>query len=229
VRLQEARGFVRCPFCGISLVLELSGVRPHVLYRPRVRPVEILALLRRFCDGRGLAAPVALGAPRLTYLPFWRYRTPGRTRLVPAWPTLDPRWQAVQPPEAEQVLYDPAIAEGAEVVDGTVEEPAARTRVADDGEAAAGDLVHLPFYDLRVRSGAAQLRLALDACSARVYADDPGEAEGGRPVRPAAWLPVAALLAMLLAAAVMPVWWLAAAALAPLSVLLYLLIPAARS
>lgn len=220
IRIQETSGFVRCPFCGTSLVLEVSGVRPHVLYRPRVRAADLLPILRRFCDAAGLPRPTPLGS-HLVYYPFWRYATRGRPRLVGAWPTIDSRWREVEAPDAEQSLYDPALIGNASVIEGSIEEPAARARIAGAGEIPPGDLVHLPFYEAAARVGTSRVEVSVDACSGRVYAR--GIPEGSRAGRPAVgpWLPAVGFLVMLAGAALLPTWWLAGAAVLPLAILLY--------
>ncbi|MFB3819380.1 MAG: hypothetical protein ACE147_17105 [Candidatus Methylomirabilales bacterium] len=220
IRLQEASGLVRCPFCGTSLVLELTGARPHFLYLPRVRPAEMLPILRRLCDAHGLAAPAPLGAPRLMYYPFWRYAVSGRPRLVPAWPTLDAGWGDVRAPDAEQRLFDPALLGTATLVEAQVEETAARRHLGAEAGSGAGDLVHLPFYEVAARSGRSRLRVSVDACSGEARAAGIPEERRRRPVA-GGWLAVAAFGLMLLAGALLPTWWLAAAAILPLALVLY--------
>ena len=135
ILLQEPGGFPVCPFCAAGLVLDLGGVRPHLLYRPRHASADVLPLLRRWCDRQGLPAPSIVSAPRLVYYPFWRYVSAGPPRLVPAWSTLKPRWTDLKIPEAEQVFFDPALVEKAEVVEATVPEAAARERAGAESGA----------------------------------------------------------------------------------------------
>jgi hypothetical protein len=220
VRLQETTGFVRCPYCGTSLVLEATGVHRHHLYRPRLRPADVLPILRRFCDGRGAAQPALGGSPRLVYYPFWRYPGKARARLVPAWPTIDGRWRDVPAPDAEQVLFDPTLVDAATLIEAAVEEPAARARVSPGGDGTAGDLVHVPFYDVEARAGTARIQVSLDACSGLVLAGDlPAGRRAGRSAS-MFWLPATAFALMVALGALMPAWWLAALSIAPLAVLL---------
>jgi hypothetical protein len=216
VRLQETTGFVRCPFCGTSLALELSGIRPHYVYRPRLRAADVLPLLRRFCDAQGLPAARLSGPPRLTYYPFWRYAADGRARLVPAWPTIDSRWRDVAAPDAEQALFDPELVGDARLVEAAVEEPAAR-QVAT--ATSAGELVHIAFYEVRAQVGATGLDAAVDACAGGVVAGEVPQV-GRRGRGPEGWVPAAAFLLMLAAGAWLPVWWLAAAAILPIAIAL---------
>lgn len=170
IRLREAGGFPVCPFCNAGLVLDLSGVRPHLLYRARHPATDVPPLLRRWCDRQGLPAPSILSPPRLTYFPFWRYVHAGPPRLVPAWPTVDARWADVQIPEAEQVFYDPALVEGAEVVESSVAEAAARQRLPAGEGLTPGELVHVPFFKVAMRIETSRLAASVEACCGRVYA-----------------------------------------------------------
>ena len=214
VQLQEATGFVRCPFCGASLVLDPTGVRPHMLYRPRHGPGEILPLLRRWCDAEGLPSPSAVPGPQTVYQPFWRFTSQGRPRLVPAWATLEARWADLPLPEAEQVIFDPSIVGNARLVEPTVAEAAARSRVFGTSAASvsAGDLVHIPFYEVQAMVGNQQLTAGVEACSGRVYpARIPAgvQTKGSRQTNAGA-LAVVGFVLIFLEAMLIPPPWLAA-------------------
>lgn len=215
VRLQEAGGFPACPFCGAGLVLDLSGVRPHLLYRPRYPATNVLPLLRRWCDRQGLPAPSIVSPPRLTYFPFWRYVREGPPRLVPAWPTLDVRWADVQIPEAEQVFYDPALVEGAEVVESSVAEAATRQRLPAGDGVKPGELVHVPFFEVAMRIETSRLAVSVEACSGRVYASAMPESVLARRASGVGQLVTMGLgfAVMLAEAALLPPAWLAAPAI----------------
>ena len=216
VTLRETSGFVGCSFCGASLVLDPTGIRPHLVYRSRHGPGSVLPLLRRWCDAEGLPAPKLLASPTLIYYPFWRFGGVGRPRLVPAWPTLQPRWSSLSAPDAEQTIYDPGTIGKARVVEPTVAEAAARSCGARGENAPPGDLVHLPFYEATVLVGGARVHVVLDACSGRAYPDQMpvgarGATAGGRFVGAMA---ITGWLAMFLEAMIIPQAWLAAFAVA---------------
>ncbi len=172
-RLQETSGFVPCAFCGTSLVLDLTGARPHLFCRVRYGATDTLPLLRRWCDAQRLPPPAKVSPPHLVFYPFWRYAVPGGARLIPAWPVLDPRWEDVTFPEAEQVIFDPAAIGTAQLIEANVAEAAARQRTFGESAAslAPGDLVHVPFYEVQALVGGDPTRISLDACSGRVYSD----------------------------------------------------------
>lgn len=223
IRLREAGGFPVCPFCGAGLVLDLTGVRPHLLYRPRQAPADVAPLLRRWCDRQGLPAPSILSPPRLRYLPFWRYVQAGPRRLVPAWPTVQDRWGDVEVPEAEQVFYDPALVEGAEVVEASVPEAAARPRLSAGEELAPGELVHVPFFEVAMRIGTSRLAVSVEACSGRLYASPRpasvlAQRGSGAERRVTTGLGFAAMLAE---AALLPPGWLAALAVVATALVTY--------
>ena len=159
-QLQDPAGFVRCAFCGSSLVLDLGGIRPHLLCVPRHTPNDVLPLIRSWCDQRGVPVPSGLRPPQLVYRPFWRFPA---GPLVAAWPTIEPRWSAVQVPQGAQRVFDPEAVRLGHVVEPTVAEAAMR-----QGEA-AGDLLHLPFYDVQGSLGSHAFQLSVDACSGQVY------------------------------------------------------------
>jgi hypothetical protein len=142
-----------------------------MLYRPRHGPADVPPLLRRWCDTQGLPAPSGVSTPRLTYLPFWRFASHGHPRLTPAWPALEACWAEVPLPDAEQVVYDPSIGGSARVVEATVAEAAARNRAFGEIAAreAAGELVHVPFYEVQATIGTGRLAAWVEACSGRVY------------------------------------------------------------
>jgi len=231
VAIQEAAGVLGCPFCKSSLILDLDGARLHYLYRPRQDVSALSGLLRRWCQQVGLPPAAARSKPRLVYRPFWRFTPRGAPRLVPAWPTVDPRWQTPQHPEGEQVLFDPNSLRGAEVVEATLIEGAARERASAGADAgpAAGSLVHLPFYDLDVRVGTSSVPVSVDACSGHVYPQriPPGSSGTGRGASPAASLAAFALLVMVAEAAAIRSPWLAGLAVAATAVLSALMLRAA--
>jgi len=222
VRLQETAGFVGCPFCGTSLVLDLTGVRPHMLYRPRHGPADVGPLLRRWCDAHGLPTVSGISVPRLIYRPFWRFALQGRPRLIPAWPALEACWGDVPLPEAEQVIYDPSAVGGAPVVEPSVAEAAARSRLFGEGAAAAapGELVHVPFYEVGATLGGSRLTVSVEACTGRIYPErmPPGARTSEAGVLTAA---IAGFLVMFLEAVLIPLAWLAAGAVALTAVGLY--------
>ena len=211
VPLQDASGIVACPFCGSSLILDLTGVRLHHVYRPRHGAAAVLPLLRRFWDAHGLPTPSQLSAPELIYYPFWRYATRRGPRLVPAWSSLEVRWREVAAPETEQSLYDPAAVTGARVVEATLAEGAARQRALAGDEAGAGELIHIPFYEQHAVMRGRRVDLAVEACSGRVYADrlPPGARVGDGDEGLNLGLGLLGFVAMFLGAAVAPLGWLA--------------------
>ncbi len=214
IHLQETTGFVGCAFCGTSLVLDLTGVRPHLLCRPRYGIAEILPLVRRWCATERLPPASQVSTPRLTFYPFWRYAVPGRPRLVAAWPALEPRWSEITFPEAEQVIFDPSAVGTAHVVEPEVAEAAARHRAFGEaaGSLAPGDLLHVPFYEVEGLLAGHKTRLCLDACSGRVYPDripTAGAASGGRHGFGLA-MAILVFLGMIVEAVLIPPVWLAA-------------------
>lgn len=181
VELLEAAGFPACPYCGAGLVLDLGGVRPHFLYLPRVATDRLRPLVRRWAAREGYPRPGLLESARLVYHPFWRFAHRGRLRLVPAWPTLEAHWSDLSPPDAEQIFFAPERVAGADVVEPSVPEAAARRQAPDEAADRGGDLVHLPVFLVTVRLGDASVPLAVDACAGRVIAGWPALAAGARP------------------------------------------------
>ncbi len=222
VQLRDSEGFPACPFCGAGLVLDRTGVRPHVLYRPRVTQGQVLPLLRRWAEQRGLSASPGADPPRLVYYPFWRYAREGPRRLVPAWSTLETQWTELRLPEAEQVSFDAAHVQGAVVVEPTVPEAAARARGGGDESAPKGDLVHLPAYEATIRLGSTRLPVAVEACSGTVVCAAAPGAEGvtAAGIRRAAWSAGGGLAIVGVGMAIRP-FALAAIVAAGLAVLLY--------
>ena len=221
VQLRDPEGFPACPYCGVGLVLDRTGVRPHVLYRPRLTAAQILSVLRRWAERRGVSASPGPEPPRLVYYPFWRYAREGPRRLVPAWSTLETPWAELRLPEAEQVSFDPGLVQGAEVVEPTVPEAAARARVGED-TVVEGDLVHLPVYAATMRLGNARFGVAVEACSGTVVSGSAPGAEGGRTtaMRRLAWMVGAGAAILGVGMAVRP-FGIAAIGAAVLAVLLY--------
>lgn len=225
VQLREAAGFVDCPFCGTSLVLDLTGVRPHMLYRPRHGPADVAPLLRRWCDAQGLPAPSRISTPRMVYQPFWRFASQGRPRMVPAWPAHEACWADTPIPDADQILYHASVVGAARVVEADVAEAAARARLFGEraAAAAAGDLVHIPFYEVQAMTGSGRLAALVEACSGRVYPErmPPGATTATARQTASAVKAIAGLALMFLEALLIPPGWLAAVAVALTAVVLY--------
>lgn len=225
VQLQEATGFLRCPFCGTSLVLDLTGVRPHMLYRPRHGPAEVVPLLRRWCDAQGLPAPSAISPPRLAYRPFWRFTSQGHPRLAPAWPALEACWNDMPVPEGEQIIYDPSNVGTARVAEPSVAEVAARSRAFGEsaGSVPAGDLVHIPFYEVHTTIGAGRLAVSVEACSGHVYPErmPAGAKASAARQTGAVTSAVVGFLILFVEAMLIPPPWLAAGVVGLTAVVLY--------
>jgi len=203
VALLEAAGFPACPYCGAGLVLDLGGVRPHYLYLPRVEAGHLLSLLRRWAARGRRPTPRLVGPPCLVYHPFWRYAGEGRPRLVPAWPTLEPGWAELSPPDAEQCFFASDRVAGAEVVEPTVPEEAARRQVAGWPDGRPGELVHLPCFRLSVRLGGEPLSLWMEACTGALLGGPAtAPAEGLRGAASARPLLLGGVLMLALAAVV---------------------------
>ncbi len=221
VTVREAEGFPACSFCGSSLILDLTGVHSHFLYRPRVGATEVLPLIRRWADQYGQAVPAGSVSPRLVYYPFWRYVREGPRRLVPAWSTLEDAWGALSPPDAEQLFFDPAFLRGAEVIEPTIPDAAARQRAFGGGESRAGDLVRLPVYETMIRVGQREVRVAVEACSGIVVCAGEWVSDGGGiGRRRTGWLLGGGLLMLGAALAIRP-WGIAALAVGILGILWY--------
>jgi hypothetical protein len=137
---------------------------------------------------------------------------PGGARLIPAWPVLDPRWGDVAFPEAEQVIFNPAVVGTAHLIEANVAEAAARQRAF--GETAAsltpGDLVHVPFYEVQALIGRDPARISLDACSGQVYPDRIPTAHTVSGQRLSPVLAILGFLGMFVEALLIPPAWLAA-------------------
>ena len=225
IQLQETTGFLGCPFCGTSLVLDLTGVRLHMLYRPRHGPADIPPLLRLWCDAQGVPAPSDISTPHLVYQPFWRFASQGRPRLFPAWPALEARWTDLPTPDAEQVIFDPSIVGTARLVEPTVAEVAARNRIYGEGAvpAAAGDLVHVPFYEVQATVGSGRLAVNVEACSGRVYPERMPPGVRGSSAHQATTLTtgIVSFLVVFLEAMLIPPPWLAVVAVGLTALALY--------
>lgn len=211
IQLQETSGFVPCAFCGTSLVLDLTGARPHLLCRVRYGAADTLPLLRRWCDAQGLPPPSNVTPPHLVFYPFWRYAMPGDAKLIPAWPVLDPRWGDVALPEAEQVIFDPAVVGTAQLIEASVAEAAARQRAFGETAAslAPGDLVHVPFFEVQALIGGDPARIGLEACSGQVYLDRIPTAHSVPGQRLGLALAILGFLGMFVEALLIPPAWLA--------------------
>ncbi len=211
VPLRGAESLLACPFCGTSLILDLTGAHPHFLYRPRLDAPEVLPLVRRWADRLGQTVPAGSISPRLTYYPFWRYVREGPRRLVPAWSTLEETWGTLSPPDAEQLFFDPSLVRGADLIEPTVPEVAARQRAFNGTETAAGDLIRLPVYETAIRLGQHEVRVAVEACSGTVVGAGAWSPDrsGIGPLRQMGWLLGGGLLMFTAAVAIRP--WAAAA------------------
>ncbi len=225
IRLQDPSGFVGCPFCGTSLVLDLTGVRPHLLYRARQNAADLLPLLRRWCDVQGLPSPSGLSGAQLTYRPFWRYVSRGHPQLVPAWPALEATWSDVEVPTAEQAIYDPAGVAGGRVVEPAIAEAAARGRAfgEDAASVVAGYLVHVPFFEGQLMIGPRRVHVSVEACTGRVYANRIPQSAQDAGARRAFGRTALSLgfLALFLEAMLIPPLWLAVVVVAMTGVALY--------
>jgi hypothetical protein len=111
------------------------------------------------------------------------------------------------------------------VIEPSVAEAAARRRLfgEDFASVAAGDLVHVPFYEVQATIGAHRVTLALEACSGRVYPDrmPPGVPPSGASGAFGVTTAILAFLAMFLEALLIPPAWLATIVVALTGLALY--------
>ncbi|MBI4537573.1 MAG: hypothetical protein HY712_06415 [candidate division NC10 bacterium] len=211
--MADPTGFVRCPFCACSLFLDLTGVRLHFCYHPRLSPADLPPLLRRRVGAPRASSGAIAGSSRLVFRPFWSFGGAGGARLMPAWPALASFWSGVVPPAGQRTVFDPAaMAGGTEVVEPAVPEAAARIQACGAETAEPGVLIHVPFFELRLRLGSDEREVAVEACSGRVYGTNLGAgavaAAGGR--RRLRRLATAGWVGLFVAGASLPVWWLSA-------------------
>jgi len=196
-----------------------------MLFRPRHGPADIPPLLRHWCDAQGLPAPSDTSRPLLVYQPFWRFASPGRPRLFPAWSALEACWTDLPTPDAEQVIFDPSVVGTARLVEPSVAEVAARNRVYGEGAASAsvGDLVHVPFYEVQATIGTGRLAVNVEACSGRVYPErvPPGVRAASPPKVTTLTTGIVSFLVVFLEAVLIPPPWLAGAAVALTALALY--------
>jgi hypothetical protein len=196
-----------------------------MLYRPRHGPADVPPLLRRWCDAQGLPAPSGTSIPQLVYQPFWRFASQGPPRLFPAWPALEACWTDLPTPDAEQVIFDPSIVGTTRLVEPSVAEVAARNRVCGEGaaSAAAGDLVHVPFYEVQATVGTGRLAVNLEACSGRVYPErmPPGVRASSAHQATTLTMGIVGFLVVFLEAMLIPPPWLAGVAIGLTALALY--------
>jgi hypothetical protein len=133
-------------------------------------------------------------------------------------------------PEGEQVIYDPSIVGAARVIEQSVAETAARARLfgASAASVPAGDLVHVPFYDLQATIGAARVAASMEACSGRVYPERMPAGAKTSAVRGAGAVTTAVggFIVLFLEAMLIPPVWLAAGAVGLTAVMLYSVVTA---
>jgi hypothetical protein len=123
------------------------------------------------------------------------------------------------------VIFDPSIVGTARLVEPTVAEVAARNRVYGEGasSAAAGDLVHVPFFEVQAMIGTGRLAVNVEACSGRVYPERmPPEAQAPARLQATAFTAViAGFIVMFLEAMLIPPPWLAGVAIGLTALALY--------
>jgi len=196
-----------------------------MLFRPRHGPADIPPLLRHWCDAQGLPAPSDTSRPLLVYQPFWRFASPGRPRLVPAWSALEACWTDLPTPDAEQVIFDPSVVGTARLVEPSVAEVAARNHVYGEGatSASVGDLVHVPFYEVQATIGTGRLAVNVEACSGRVYPErvPPGVRASSPPKATMLTTGILSFLVVFLEAVLIPPFWLAGVAVGLTALALY--------
>jgi hypothetical protein len=128
-------------------------------------------------------------------------------------------------PEGEQVIYDPSIVGAARLVEQSVAETAARTRLfgASAASVPAGDLVHVPFYDLEATIGAARVAASVEACSGRVYPERMPAGAKTSTARGvgAVTMVIGGFIFLFLEAMLIPPVWLAAGAVGLTALMLY--------
>ncbi|MEK7204263.1 MAG: hypothetical protein AAB254_02030, partial [candidate division NC10 bacterium] len=113
----------------------------------------------------------------------------------------------------------------ARLVEPTVAEVAARNRIYGEGaaSAAAGDLVHVPFYEVQATVGTGRLAVNVEACSGRVYPErmPPGVRAPSAPQATTLTTGIAGFLVVFLEAMLIPPFWLAGAAVGLTALALY--------
>jgi hypothetical protein len=123
------------------------------------------------------------------------------------------------------VIFDPWVVGTARLVEPTVAEVAARNRVHGEGAAlaAAGDLVHVPFYEVQATVDARRLAVSVEACSGRVYPErmPPGVRASYGHQATTLSTRIVSFLVLLLEAMLIPPPWLASVAIGLTALALY--------
>jgi hypothetical protein len=144
---------------------------------------------------------------------------------VPAWPALEACWTDMPIPEGEQIIYDPSIVGATRLVEQSVAEAAARSRLfgASAASVPAGDLVQVPFYEVEATIGTARLTASVEACSGRVYSErmPPGAKAPVASRAGAVTTAVVGFVLLFLEAILIPPVWLAAGAMGLTALMLY--------
>jgi hypothetical protein len=137
---------------------------------------------------------------------------------------MKPRWTDLKIPGAEQVFYDPALVKGAEVVECAVPEEAAREHAGAESGAKPGDLVHVPFFEVRMTVGTVTVPAGVEACSGQIYTDAIPRAGAALGAGRVMALALGGLV-MLTEAALLPWLWVAVPAVAVTAWLTWLAMP----
>ena len=215
VQVPEGAAYARCTFCGAESFVDLSGALLHQVIRPSVGRSRVPGLLQAEAIEAGWT-DAEMTRLTLTYEPVWEIESPdGRRVSISARPGPEGRFNQVRLPGGERAFVDRSQRERSA---DWIEPELAPDSVAEVVARATGRpvavktvrLVHHPIYSGTIRVGNETHDFQLDAVSGEM-------ADVDWPVRPSfrfrnqAWRATAI---MVIAAAMLPLHYAAAAVLA---------------
>jgi len=212
VPLESLSDFAACGHCGTALYIGRAEGFAHLMARPVADRSAVPGLLARKLADMEIAGSPAEVESTLVHVPYWR--VPGRggvPRLVAAaCPGASGLDEIAAPGGGELAAFDAGLVGGGAVLDPEValDDVSSVSGEGDPGQADTRPaLVHVPIHRVSYRLGGREYRAAIEAISGAVEADEWPPASHRRKNRLLGAIGLAAFLAFLLEAALMPNWW----------------------
>ncbi|MBN1355099.1 hypothetical protein JXA40_02400 [bacterium] len=168
--------YLRCEHCDSTIHVELGESLRHTTFKLTVPEDHLRGLIVRELKEHELHEPVSIRSIRLTYIPFWRFKTDREILYRPAATLVEPFWDNYVPRSGELQYFDPTAIGHAQLIDPDIYLESALAKLSDPEIAGQADmepsLVFIPFYRIETSYGRTAVAVYVSGHSGRIFFDN---------------------------------------------------------
>lgn len=167
IRLERADAFLRCPFCGSTLVLDRARTFRSFVLPPALSAAHASALLQKELASREMPRCQVTGV-RGFLLPFWGIRGEALQETLPCFSPVPPALTGYKLPSAGAVPFAQEAVQGFDAVPCS---PSSSAMWEGEEDVSSFAQYRVPFFKVGYGGGGADYAAWVEAVSGRVYLD----------------------------------------------------------